>query len=107
MHVSMEEHIFVTVNGLRVKTQNKEKKPPKNRTICIVDELLISKNPDKKNEIPGKNLLKVVKFQNLVEKCSMCGQYSLKKFVKFLIIVLRAGIVTTFGSKMVTISACT
>ena len=22
-----------------------------------------------KNEIPGKNILKVVKFQNLVEKC--------------------------------------
>ncbi len=26
-------------------------------------------DPDNKNEIPGKNLLKVVNFQNLVEKC--------------------------------------
>ncbi len=35
----------------------------------------------------------------------MCGKYSLAKFANFLIIVLRAKIVTTFGSKMVTISA--
>ncbi len=31
----------------------------------------------------------------------MCGKYSLTKFANFLIIVLRAEIVTTFGSKMV------
>ncbi len=60
---------------------------------------------DNKNEIPGKNLLKVAKFQNLVENIVMCGKYSLTKFANFLIIVLRAEIVTTFGSKMVTISA--
>ncbi len=35
----------------------------------------------------------------------MCGKYSLTKFANFLIILLRAEIVTTFGSKMVTISA--
>ena len=34
----------------------------------------------------------------------MCGKYSLTKFANFLIIVLRAEIATTFGSKMVTIS---
>ena len=34
----------------------------------------------------------------------MCGKYNLTKFANFLI-VLRAEIVTTFGSKMVTISA--
>ena len=59
---------------------------------------------DNKNEIPGKNLLKVVKFQNLVEKYVMCGKYSLTKFCKFSH-VLRAKILTTFGSKMVTLSA--
>ncbi len=38
-----------------------------------------------KNEIPGKNLLKVVKFQNLVEKkVVMCEKYSLTKFANFL-----------------------
>ena len=35
----------------------------------------------------------------------MYGRYSITKFANFLIIVLRAEIVTTFGSKMVTISA--
>ena len=55
-----------------------------------------------KNKIPGKNLLKVIKFQ--VENIVMCGKYSLTKFATFLYIVLRAGIVTTFGSKTVTIS---
>ena len=51
-------------------------------------------------------LLKVAKFQNLVENVLMCGKYSLKKFANFLIIVLRhlrAEIVAIFGSKMVTI----
>ncbi len=51
----------------------------------------------KKNQIPGKNLLKVVKFQNLVEKCveniALCTT-----FANFLITVLRAEIDTTFGS---------
>ena len=50
----------------------------------------------KKNEIPEKNLSKVVKFQNLVGKC--CNVR--KKFANFLIIALGA---ETFGSKMVTI----
>ncbi len=55
---------------------------------------------------PGRNLLKVVKFQNLAENVVMCGKYSLTKLASFLIIVLRAEIVTfTFGLKMVTISA--
>ncbi len=35
----------------------------------------------------------------------MCGKYNLTKFAIFLIIVLRAEFVTTFGSEMVTISA--
>ncbi len=35
----------------------------------------------------------------------MCGKYSLTKFANSLIIVLRAEIATTFGSKMVAISA--
>ena len=34
----------------------------------------------------------------------MCGKYSLTEFANFLIIVLRAEIVATFGSKMETIS---
>ena len=59
---------------------------------------------DNKNEFSGRNLLKVVKFQNLIEKCClMCEKYSLTKFANFLI-VLSAEIVTAFGSKMVTIS---
>ena len=35
----------------------------------------------------------------------MCGKYSLTKFANFLIIVLRAEIATTFGSKMAAIFA--
>ena len=35
----------------------------------------------------------------------MCGKYSLTKFANFLIIGLRVEIATTFGSKMVAISA--
>ena len=34
-----------------------------------------------------------------------CGRYSITKFVNFLVILLRAEIVTTFESKMVTIYA--
>ncbi len=52
---------------------------------------------DNKDEISGKNLLRVVKSQNLVEKCCNCGKYSLTKFANFLIIVLCAEIATTFG----------
>ena len=33
---------------------------------------------DNKNDIPGKNLLKVVKFQNLVENVVMCGTIALQ-----------------------------
>ncbi len=51
----------------------------------------------------GKNLLKVVKFQNLVENV-MCRKYNLIKFANFLIVVRRAEIVTTFGTNMVTTS---
>ena len=58
---------------------------------------------DKKKQISGKNLLKVVTFHNLVEKCCNVWKiYNLTKFANFLI-VLRAEIVTTFGSKMITI----
>ena len=42
----------------------------------------------------SKNLSKVVIFKNLVENVVMCGKYSLTKFANFLIIVLRAEIVT-------------
>ena len=56
---------------------------------------------DNKNEIPGKNLWKVVKFQNLVEKyCNVC--YKVYQFSHYCV---TPEIVTTFGSKMVTISA--
>ena len=46
---------------------------------------------DNKNKISGKNLLKVVKSQNLVKNvlAIMCGKYSLTKFANFLINVLR------------------
>ncbi len=55
---------------------------------------------DNKDEIPGKNFLKVVKFQNLIKKCClMCEKYSPTKFANFLIVYIAA-----FGSKMVTIS---
>ncbi len=71
------------------------------RLIFDLDKI----NPDEKNEIPQKNLSKVVKFKNLVENVVMCGKYSLTKFANFRIIVLGAEIDTTFGSKMVAISA--
>ncbi len=48
---------------------------------------------DNDHEFPRKNLLKVVKFQNLED-------------IAFPIIVLRAEIVTIFEPKVVTISAC-
>ena len=60
---------------------------------------------DNKNEIPGKNLSKVVNSKIWLKNIVLCGKYSLTKFANFLVIVLRAEIVTTFGSKMVTISA--
>ena len=60
---------------------------------------------DNRNEIPGKNLLKVVNSKIWLKNIVMCGKYSLTKFANFLMIVLRAEIVTTFGSKMVAISA--
>ncbi len=53
-----------------------------------------------KNEIPGKNLLKVVKFQNLVEKCCNVWKISLTKFANFLIIVLPVEIVIVFELKV-------
>ena len=58
-----------------------------------------------KNQIPAKNLLKGVKFQNLFKNV-VCGKHSFKIFTNFLITMLPAEIVTTFSSKMVTISAC-
>ena len=42
---------------------------------------------DNKMKFPEKNFLKVVKFQNLIEKCClMCEKYSLTKFANFLIV---------------------
>ena len=58
-----------------------------------------------KNAIPGKNLLKAVKFLNLVENVVMHRKYSLTQSLQIVcIIVLCAKIVTTFGLKMVAIS---
>ena len=51
-----------------------------------------------KNEIPGMNLLKIVKFQNLVEKC--CNVWKLTKFSNSLIIVLPVEIVIVFELKV-------
>ncbi len=62
-------------------------------------------NPDKENEIPEKNLSKVVKFQNLVAKSCKIRKYSFTKFANFLIIVLRAEIATIFEPKVVAFSA--
>jgi hypothetical protein len=50
--------------------------------------------------------MKLVKLQNFVATCCKLGKYSLAKFASFVsMFVLRAEIVTIFGSKMVTISA--
>ncbi len=58
-----------------------------------------------KNNIPGKNLLEVVKFQNLVKKCcNVWENIALQSFQICSVIVLRAEIVTTFRSKMEAIS---
>ena len=55
---------------------------------------------DSKNEIGGKNLLKVVKFHNLVEKrCIVWKIYSLTKFANYLIIVLRVRKLLPFLSR--------
>ncbi len=59
----------------------------------------------KKKRNSRKEPFKSSKIPNLVENVVMCGKYSLTKFANFLIIVLRAEIVTTFGSKMVTVSS--
>ena len=49
-------------------------------------------NSDNKNQIPRRNLLKVVKSQTIwLKNVVMCRKYSLTKFANFLIIVLRAG----------------
>jgi hypothetical protein len=53
-----------------------------------------------KNEIPGMNLLKIVKFQNLVEKCCNVWKISLTKFANFHIIVLPVEIVIVFELKV-------
>ena len=41
---------------------------------------------DNKNEIPEKNLLKVVNSKIWLKNVIMCGKYSLTKFANFLII---------------------
>ncbi len=57
---------------------------------------------DNKNEIPGKNLLKVVRSKIWLKHVVMCGRYGLTNLANFLIIVLRAEIVTIFEPKVVT-----
>jgi hypothetical protein len=61
----------------------------------------------KKKRIPVKNLLILVKLQNLViRNVVKYGKYSLAKFAYFeYVCILRAEIVTIFELKMVTISA--
>jgi hypothetical protein len=49
--------------------------------------------------------MKLIKLQNLVANCCKAWKYSLPKFANFVYVVLRAEIVTIFGSKMVTFSA--
>ena len=61
----------------------------------------------KKKEISEKNLLKIVKFQNLVENVVMCRKYSLTctKFANFLYYCITCGNCYHFRlKKMVTIS---
>ena len=50
-------------------------------------------------QIPEKILSKVVRFQNLVANVVKYGKYNLAKFANFLIIVLRAEIVTILSRK--------
>ena len=58
------------------------------------------------NTTVKKNVMKLVKLQNLVAKCCKNRKYiALRSLHIFSIFVLRAEIVTIFGSKMVTISA--
>ena len=57
-----------------------------------------------KKQIPGQNILKVEKFQNLVENDVMHVENTVLQSLRiFYIIVLRAEIVTTFDSKMVAV----
>ena len=45
-------------------------------------------DPGKKDEVSVKNILKVAKFQNLVEICCNCGKDSLTKKVSSILIPL-------------------
>ena len=54
-----------------------------------------------KKHIPGKNLLKVVKFQNLVKKCCNVWKCNLQILYIIVFSTARAEIVTAFGLKMV------
>ncbi len=56
-----------------------------------MDGQIQAKNP----EIPGKNLLKVVKFQNLIAKCCI----ALRSLQIFYVFVLRVVIVTILSRK--------
>jgi hypothetical protein len=58
------------------------------------------------NTIAEKNIMKLVKLQNLIAKFGKAWKIcSCKSFQTLYMFVLRAEIVTIFGSKMVTISA--
>ncbi len=67
--------------------------------------LEIGNSRPKKLHSRKKNLPKVVKSKMWLKNVVMFGKCSLTKSANFLIIVLRAEIATTFGSKMVAISA--
>ena len=66
-------------------------------------QIQTKKRNSREEPFKSSKILKIAKiwFENVV----MCGKHSVTKFANFLIIVLRAESVTTFGSKMVTIFA--
>ena len=67
---------------------------------------LISDLGKSRPKIPGKNLLKVVKFKNLVKKMLLYAEnIALQSLQNFYIFVLRVEIVTIFEPKEVIISA--
>jgi hypothetical protein len=74
----------------------------------MLDEILIEVKRRESNTTAKKNIMKLVKLQDSVAKC--CGacrleNIALQSLQILYMFVLRAEIVTIFGSKMVTISA--
>ncbi len=69
-------------------------------------ELIFYLDKSRKYQIPGKNLPKVAKFQNLVVKsCIKYGKYSLASSQIFYIFVISVEIATIFDPKVIVISA--